>query len=34
LALAQDVPLRDLNSPTPEAIPRRSNTLRTSKYCF
>ena len=35
LAMAQeDVTLRDLNSQTPEAKPRRSNRLRTSKSCF
>jgi len=35
LAMAQeDVPLRDLNSQNPEAKPRRSNRLRTSKSCF
>ena len=35
LAMAQeDVPLHDLNSQTPKAIPCRSNRLRTSKSCF
>jgi hypothetical protein len=35
LAIAQeDVPLRELNSQTPEAKPRKSNRLRTSKTCF
>ena len=35
LAVAQeDVPLRELNTRTPEAKPRRSNRLRTSKSCF
>ena len=35
LAIAQeDVPLRELNSRSPEAIPRRSNRVRTSKFCF
>ena len=35
LAMAQeDVPLLDLYSQTPEAIPRRSDRLRTSKTCF
>ena len=35
LAVAQeDVPLRELNSGTPNAKPRRSNTLRTTKSCF
>jgi len=35
LAMAQeDMPLRELNSETPEVKPRRSNRLRTSKSCF
>jgi len=35
LAMAQeDVPLHELNSRTSDAKPRRSNRLRTSKYCF
>ena len=35
LAMAQeDVPLRELNSQTPEAKPRRSHRLRNSKSCF
>jgi len=35
LAMAQeDVPLCELNSRTPDAKPRRSNRLRTSKSCF
>jgi hypothetical protein len=35
LAVAQeDVPLCELDSQTPEAKPRRSNRLRTSKSCF
>ena len=35
LAIAQDdVPLRELNSPTPEVTPRRSHRLRHSKSCF
>jgi hypothetical protein len=35
LAMAQDdVPLRELNSQTPEAKPLRSNRLRTSKSRF
>ena len=35
LAIAQeDVPLRQLNSRTADAKPRRSNRLRTSKSCF
>jgi len=35
LAMAQeDVPLRELNSRTADAKPRRSNRLRTSKSCF
>ena len=35
LAMAQEhVPLRDLNSQTPESIPHRSIRLRTSKSCF
>jgi hypothetical protein len=35
LAMTQDdVPLRELNSPTPEVTPRRSHSLRHSKSCF
>ena len=35
LTVAQeDVPLRELNSGTPNAKPRRSNRLRTTKSCF
>ena len=35
LATAQeDVPLRELNSRSPEAIPRRTIRVRTSKSCF
>jgi hypothetical protein len=35
LAMAQeDVPLRELNSQTPEAKPRRSHRLCSSKSCF
>ena len=35
LVMAQeDVPLRELNSRTPDAKPRRSNRLRTSKSCL
>jgi hypothetical protein len=35
LAMAQeDVPLRELSSPTPETQPRKSHRLRTSKSCF
>ena len=34
LAMAQDMPLRELNSRTPDAKSRRSNRLRTSKFCF
>ena len=35
LAMAQEeVPLRELNSQIPEAKPRRSHRLRTSKSCF
>jgi len=34
LAVAQDVPQQELNLGTPNAKPRRSNRLRTSKSCF
>ena len=35
LAMAQeDVPLRELNSQSPDAKPRRSHRLRTAKSCF
>jgi hypothetical protein len=30
----EDIPLRELSSHTPEAAPRRSGRLRTSKSCF
>jgi hypothetical protein len=34
LAMAQDVPLCELNSQNLESTPRRSNRLRTLKSCF